>query len=280
MHAIILFLALAAVPDGVRGYRVFVGGEEDGAAELSIHPRPDGSLAYAWRSQIGLSRDPCLRSEQRVEGVYHPGDPVPDELALSLGAPRPGATAVLGHDGLPDRVEVGGVVYEAGAPRWNRCWPRGLSDGIGVRLPAGPLEPRRLARAVFSLDGKSRESRRFDGALPEALAVAVAETRRTAGADDCKVVAARLARTLARAGYEARVEGGLLLDRGRLWPHAWTQVKLAGGWRDLDATTSARWADAGRVAVGPLEGPDEWHTALALLSARGASVELERFREE
>jgi len=276
----LLLLALA-VPAGERHYRVFVDGVEDGAAFLSIHPLADGRLAYAWRSQIGLSASPCLHSDQHVSGVYAPGQPVPDELAFSLGSRPPGSTATVGADGLPDRVEIQGVVYQA-APardvRWDRCWPHGPSEGAAVRLPPEPPDPRQLARATFTFAGlPPRESRRFDGTLPDDLALAVDEAHRHAGSDDCKEVAQRLAAALRTLGYEARVEGGLLLDRGRLWPHAWTQVRLDGRFRDVDATTGSGWADAGRVDAGPLEGAAEWQTGLALLRLLGARPALAGF---
>jgi hypothetical protein len=276
----LLLLSLAA-PAGERHYRVFVDGVEDGAAFLSIRPLPRGRLAYAWRSQIGLSARPCLRSEQRVSGVYAPGQPVPDELAFSLGPRPPGSAATLGPDGLPDHVQVQGVVYQA-APardvRWDRCWPHGPSDGIAVRLPAEAPDPRQLARATFTFAGlPPRESRRFDGTLPDDVALAIDDAHRRAGSNDCKAVARRLEGTLRARGYEAHVEGGLLLDRGRLWPHAWTQVRLDGRFRDVDATTGSGWADAGRVDVGPLEGPAGWQTGLALLRLLGARPALAGF---
>ncbi|MHB8417801.1 MAG: hypothetical protein ACYDCL_06980 [Myxococcales bacterium] len=278
----ILLLSLAKpLPNGERSYRILVGGREDGAAQLAIHPRPDGSLDYEWRSQIGLSRAPCLWSEQRAAGRYTPGSgrPVPDELALSLGAPGRGATATLGRDGLPDRVELAGLVYEATpgeAPRWNRCRPGGLSGGLPA--PGGPQNPRSLDRAVFEAEGEApRETRRYRGPMPRDVAAALAAAYGRAAGRDCKLVARELAEALRALGLDARVEGGFLLDRGRLWPHAWTRARVGGAFRDLDATTGSSWADAGRLDVGPLDGADEWQTGLAMLRELRSPPRLTRF---
>ncbi len=281
----VLLLVLAAPPAGSRSYRVFVDGQEDGAARLSVRPGVDGGLAYEWDSQIGLSREPCLRSEEHVAGVYAPGQPVPDEWAISLGTHPAGARSSLGEDGLPDRVELSGIVYQAAPPaavRWDRCWPRGLSGGLAVRIPAGDPAPRRLSRAVFSL-AFSREdnpvvvTRRGHGPLPGDVAAAIAAAYRDAPGRDCKAVARDLARALRARGLDARVEGGLLLDGGRLWPHAWTRVRVGDTFRDVDATTGTSWADAGRLDVGPLEGPGAWRTGLDLLHLRRAHPALLSF---
>ncbi len=280
----LLLLALAVLPDGVRSYRVYVEGQEDGAARLAIHPRADGSFSYAWDSQIGLSREPCLRSEEHVEGSYVPGRPVPDELALSFGLHPAGTAAVLGRDGLPEHVEVSGVVYAAAAAgelRWDRCWPHGLSGGLPIQGVPDDLAPRHLARASFTFDGlPGQDARGFDGPMPEAVARAAAAAFRRAPDQDCKVVARGLAAALGAAGYAARVEEGLLLDRGRLWPHAWTRVRVDGAWRDLDATTGTGWADAGRIDVGPLDGAAGWRTGLAMLRYLRARPTLASFRAE
>lgn len=279
----LLLLALAAPPDGARVYRILLDGQEDGAAQLTVHARPDGGLAYAWRSQIGLSQKPCLRSEQRDEGTFRPGSgqAVPDSLAPSLHALHPGERALLGRDGLPDRVELPaqGLVYVAvaGPPRWDECWPHGLSAGLPLVLPPDFPGARRLTRAVFVVGGRTVESERGRGELMEPLADLLDRAHEGAVGRDCKDVARDLAEELRRLGLDARVEGGLLLDRGRLWPHAWTRVSFQNGHWDLDATTGSDLADAGRIDLGPLEGPGEARTGLAMLAALRAGVVLRSF---
>lgn len=298
-----LLLALASppplpppLPDGERSYRVLVDGREDGAASLSIHARPDGSLDYRWRSQIGVSRDPCLWSEEQRSGNYRQaaGRALPDELALSLlpvdARREADATVdgqrihtVAGRDGLPDRVDLPalGLSYvqaPAGELRWNRCGEGALARGPALRGAERLREPRRVRRATFAREepGGWRVESSVPGApLPADVQLLLAAAYARAEGRDCKRVAEDLARQLGRAGLSARVAAGWIVERGELWPHAWTELDDGSGFHALDATTSRGWADAARIRVGTLGSAEQdAETGRRLLIERHASIRL------
>ncbi len=300
-----LALVLAAsTPNGERSYRILVDGNADGAASLSIRSRPDGSFDYRWRSQIGVSHDPCLWSEEQRNGNYSlgAGRDLPDELALSLlpvdskgeltaSVNGQKIHALIGRDGLPDRVDLLelGVSYIAappGALGWDRCGTGALDRGPEL-LGAGSLpEPRRVQHATFErlrAPGEQDDASSLWRSVTEAPAVPlpdiagrlVMQAYQRAPGRDCKLVAFELAQALERAGFRARVAAGWLVVRGSLWPHAWTEIEQADGYRALDATTSPGWADAARIRLGTLDGAEAAaETGQRLLRERHARFRL------
>lgn len=296
-----LLLALALPrPNGERRYRILVDGREDGAAALSIRALPSGSFDYRWRSQIGVSRSPCLWSEEQRGGTYTVGHgrPLPDELALSfLPADAKGEVAAtingqkiratIGRDGLPDRVDLPeiGLSYVAagpGAPGWDRCSSSALERGPELAGAEALGDPRRVRRATFarveSPDGWRLEVAAPGGPLPDLAGRLVAQAYARAPGRDCKVVAFELARALERAGFRSCVAAGWIVARGALWPHAWTELEEGQEFRALDATTSSGWADAARIRLGTLDSAeDAWKTGDRLLRERHARIRLVDF---
>ncbi len=296
---LLLTLALPP-PTGERSYRILVDGQDDGAASLSIQARPDGSFDYHWRSQIGVSRTPCLWSEEQRSGNYTraPGRALPDELALSLlPADANGeltATlngqrlhAVRGRDGLPDRVDLLdlGLSYVAAPPTalaWDRCGKGALARGPELTGAASLTDPRRVRQATFERvdapSGWHSEAAAPDGPLPDIARRLVAQAYDRAPGRDCKLVAQELARALERAGFATHVAAGWIIERGALWPHAWTELFDHLEFRAVDATTSRGWADAARIRLGTLDTPEEAAaTGERLLRERHAQVRLTSF---
>jgi hypothetical protein len=305
MTAAWLLLTLAArPPTGERSYRILVDGQDDGVASLSIQARADGSFDYRWRSQIGVSRAPCLWSEEQRSGNYTvaAGRALPDELALSLlptdsngevSASVNGQRlhAVMGRDGLPDRVDLLdlGLSYVA-TPRvaiaWDRCGTGALDRGPELVGAASLRNPRQVRRATFeplpSPGGSAgaQDAWRSATAVPEAPLPDIAgrlveQVFRRAPGRDCKVVAFELAQALERAGFRAHVAAGWIVARGSLWPHAWTELEQAWGLGAIDATTGSGWADAARVRLGTLDSAEAAaKTGERLLRERHARIRL------
>jgi hypothetical protein len=286
LTATLLLLMLAArPPTGERSYRILVDGRDDGAASLSIQARADGSFDYHWRSQIGVSRAPCLWSEEQRSGNYTvaAGRALPDELALSLlptdangevSASVNGQRlhAVMARDGLPNRVDLLdlGLSYVAAPPgtiAWDRCGAGALDRGpelIGVDSLA---DPRQVQRATFERLPPPPESAGAqsgwrsatavpDATLPDIAGRLVQQAYQRAPGRDCKVVAFELAHALERAGFRAHVAAGWIVVRGTLWPHAWTELEQAWGLGAIDATTGSGWADAARIRLGTLDSAE------------------------
>ena len=305
MTAAWLLLTLAArPPTGERSYRILVDGRDDGAASLSIQTRSDGSFDYHWRSQIGVSRAPCLWSEEQRSGNYTvgPGRALPDELALSLlptdsngevAASVNGQRlhALMGRDGLPNRVDLLdlGLAYVATSPStlaWDRCGAGALDRGPELVGADSLARPRQTRRATFERLPSARgsagaqEGWRSATVVPEAplpdIAVHLVERAyQRAPGRDCKVVAFELAQALERAGFRAHVAAGWIVARGSLWPHAWTELEQAWGLGAIDATTGSGWADAARVRLGTLDSPDgAAKTGERLLRERHARIRL------
>jgi len=293
----LLFTLAAHPPTGERSYRILVDGRDNGAASLSIQPRPDGSFDYRWRSQIGVSREPCLWSEEQHSGNYTvgTGHALPDELALSLLPTDSNGEltasingqkihAVMGRDGLPDRVDLLelGLSYVAAPPAalvWDRCGTVALDRGPELLGAAALDNPRRVRRATFERvdapGGWRVETTAPEAPLPDLAGRLVAGAYQRAPGRDCKVVAFELAHALERAGFRARVAAGWIVARGALWPHAWTELEQADGFRALDATTSRGWADAARIRLGTLDGAEAAaQTGDRLLRERHARIRL------
>ncbi len=289
ISALLLSALLSALPNGARLYRVLSDGRDAGAASLLLRRAPGGGLSWRWRSRIAVSRSPCLFSEERRSGTWRPGEPVPDEIAASLVHGEPGrwvatrlsgeaARVLPGADGLPDGVvlDVLGISYvaaPAAALSWNRCRAGVLDEGLKVQGALG-IRPRRLREAEWNLGGRIIQVSVPDLPPPPDVVAAVDGEYARAAGRDCKTVAAALARRLSDVGRKAWIVAGLLLDHGRLWPHAWVRVQVGGVYQAVDATTGLSWADAGRIEVGPLEGGNRLGTGAELLRLRKAKVTL------
>ncbi len=207
--------------------------------------------------------------------------------------------ARIGTDGLPEIFELPrlGVVYRAAASLEGSdalCRAASLRGPLPVAgLPSG-IDPRWLRVARFRAVGAGAplEAGTVRSELPldpRAAALVRAAAERSAGRD-CQAVAKELRDALVQAGFQAKVVGGFLLDREAevpaplavrapvLWPHAWVELATPRGPVALDSTTGEGLADAGRLALGPLEGERALETGLALLRWRAARVTLVEFR--
>ncbi len=81
-------------------------------------------------------------------------------------------------------------------------------------------------------------------------ATAVVRTRRAS----CRGHVALFLALAGRAGIPAREVVGLVVDDGRLYPHAWAEVRVGGAWYSVDPTEGSAPPRAPRIALGA--GPD------------------------
>jgi hypothetical protein len=298
---------LATASAASRRYEIAWRDQRVGRADLSVTHGPAG-FHFSWRASIGLASPSCLRVEESREGDWNDasGAPIPEELFLALHLPD-GCRAVaadngkagegclhnltrreaegtllgqpfkarMGTDGLPDEVELSSlaITYRKMVGSEDAPCPEPLSESQRLLGGEAVVDARRINRSEFQAGGRKYTSLRATGALPAPLAAVVARAFEQSTGRDCKEVARELTRKMRNLGVEARTVGGLLWDRGQLWPHAWNELMLPGmGWVAVDATTGSSFADAGRLTVGSLEPTDALATGLGLLTLAAESV--------
>ena len=305
---VLIATALLATASGAsRRYEITWRDQRVGRADLSVTHGPAG-FHFAWRASIGLASPSCLRVDESREGDWKDTSdaPIPEELFLALHLPD-GCRAVVADDGkagegclhnlarhetegtllgqpfkarmamdgLPDEVTLTSlaVSYRKTTGSEDVPCPEPLSASQRLLGGEGVVDARRINRSEFEAGGRKYTSTRASGALPGPLAAAVARAFEQSTGRDCKEVAHELTRKMRHLGVEARTVGGLLWDRGQLWPHAWNELMLPGvGWVAVDATTGSSFADAGRLTVGSLEASDALATGLGLLTLSAESV--------
>jgi hypothetical protein len=305
---VLIAAALLATASGSsRRYEIAWRDQRVGHADLNVTHTATG-FHFAWRASIGLASPSCLRVEESREGDWKdvPDAPVPEELFLALRLPD-GCRAVvadsgragegclhnlakreaegtllgnpfkarMGADGLPDEVELTSLAITYRKTTGNEDVPCPEPLWESQRLLGGEavVDARRINRSEFEAGGRRYTSARANGVLPASVAAVVARAFEQSTGRDCKEVARELTRKVRRLGVEARTVGGLLWDRGQLWPHAWNELLLPGmGWVAVDATTGASFADAGRLTVGSLEAGEALATGLSLLTLSAESV--------
>jgi Transglutaminase-like superfamily len=306
--AFLFAAALLSMASGAsRRYEIDWRDQRVGRADLTV-TRSAAGIHYAWRASIGVASPNCLRVEESRAGDWKEGAsaPMPEELFLALRLPD-GCRAVssdtsaagegclvhrapreiegtllgqpfkarLGADGLPDEVELStlAISYRKSSGAADVPCPEPLEAAQRLLGGEAVADARRINHSEFSVGGHSFASRRASGLLPKTVADLLARSFEQSTGRDCKEVAREVTRKARKLGLQARTVGGLLWDRGQLWPHAWNEILLPqAGWVAVDATTGSSFADAGRLTVGSLEPPEALSTGLKLLALSSEPV--------
>lgn len=285
-----------------QAYVIALDGADVGFAELTLE-RPGSQsepFAYAFRAELNVSGDPCLRSQETSSGRAKRADAVlPEEVFVALGgelgvgcrkirgagqagtgcwtesSPEGAKGTLFGvavevsysANLMPESVRYPslGLSYRAipQVPEALRACHRTAADE-GVAAPgASAVAARKLVHASYLYASSKIDVRAASEPLPEKVHAAVNAVR-SQELSSCQEAALALVRELSGRGLPARAVAGLILDDGRFYPHAWTEVRIGKekAWIALDATTSEGAADAGRLRVGLL---GEFQTGLDLL---------------
>jgi len=284
-------LLLGAMAPQSQSYLISLDGSEVGFATLTIERISQKEIKYAWRAELAISGDPCLRSIENSTGKTKLSDSVlPEELFVALAADiGTGCRKIRGSDalaqtgqgcwteagqehaegtlfGTPVQVNYGpdmmpasvrypklGLAYRSAheIPDELRECHRTVADD-GIVAPGGAgISTGGVEKATYKESDETIAVRRSAVALPPAVTAAISAVH-DQELKSCREAAEALAGKLRAKNFKTRLVSGLLLDQGRYFPHAWVEVKLGKDWVPVDATSGEGAADASHLRAGLL----------------------------
>ncbi len=290
-HALWGRLLLGALAPQSQSYLISLDGSEVGFATLTIERISQKEIKYAWKAELAISGDPCLRSIESSSGKTKLSDAVlPEEVFVAL-APDigTGCRKIRGSDslaeagqgcwteagqehaegtlfGTPVQVNYGpdmmpasvrypklGLGYRTAheIPDELRECHRTVADD-GIVAPGGAgIATGDIEKATYKESDETVTVRRSAVALPAAVTAAISAVH-DQELKSCREAAEVLAGKLKAKHLQTRLVSGLLLDQGRYFPHAWVEVKLGKDWVPVDATSGEGAADATHLRAGVL----------------------------